>query len=117
MERRRHPRVEVDHAVLFHSDIYRNPKVASTLDLSLGGTKIESLHSLNSQEGLEISIAIQPQVISCRGKVIYAVEREKGRIEAGIQFEGLSEPDRIYLKEYLFDLMEQRALEASVSVG
>ena len=117
MERRRHPRVEVDHAVLFHSDIYRNPKVASTFDLSLGGMKIESLHSLNSQEGLEISIAIQPQVISCRGKVIYVVEREKGRIEAGIEFEGLSEPDSIYLKEYLFDLMEQRALEASVSVG
>ncbi|NIQ38203.1 MAG: hypothetical protein GTN81_06405 [Proteobacteria bacterium] len=116
MERRNHPRVAVTHPALYSSNVYPRPKVASTLDLSLGGTKIEIIHTLDKNEGLEISIAIQPQVIKCRGKVIYVQERENGKVEAGIQFEGLSAPDQLYLRQYLLHVMDQQALKASLSV-
>lgn len=116
MERRIHARVEVSHPVLYLTDIYPRPKVASTIDLSLGGAKIESLSSLAKEERLRVSIAIQPEVIECRGKVAYVLERDNGRIEAGIQFEDLTEPDRLYLRQYLLHVMEQRALEATLSV-
>ena len=116
LERRVHPRVEVSHPALYVADIYPRPKVALTLDLSLGGTKIEILHSLSRDEGLEISIAIRPQTIKCRGKVIYVVGPRNGKMQAGIQFEELSEHDRLYLRQYLFYVIEQRALAASLSL-
>ena len=112
MERRADARVEVSHSVLYRSDFYPRPNVASTLDLSLGGARIETLYSLNAYEGLAISIAIQPQVIESRGKVIHVRELENGRIEAGIQFEEMAEHDRLYLKQYLFHIMEQQAISS-----
>ncbi|NIQ40100.1 MAG: hypothetical protein GTN81_16175 [Proteobacteria bacterium] len=112
MERRAYPRVEVSHTVLYFTDFYPRPTVASTLDLSLGGTKIQSLYGLSSAEGLRLSIAIQPQVLKTRGKVVHVSERESGRVEAGIQFEKMSENDHHILKQYLFQVMEQQALES-----
>jgi len=109
MERRTYPRVEVSHTVLYFIDFYPRPTIASTLDLSLGGTKIESLYSLNKDEGLGISIAIRFQVIKSRGKVVYVLEQEAGKIEAGIQFEEMPEHDRRYLRQYLFQVMEKQA--------
>ena len=99
-ERRGHPRVEVSHQILYLSQIYFRSNSASTLDLSVGGAKIQSLYSLDKDEGLEITIAIRPQVIKCKGKVVHIHEREKWRIEAGMQFEELSEHDRLCLKQH-----------------
>ena len=86
IERRNRPRVKISHSILYSSDVYPRPKVASTLDLSLGGTKIESPYNLTRDEGLEITIAIHPQAIKCRGKVMHVLWPENGKIEAGIQF-------------------------------
>jgi c-di-GMP-binding flagellar brake protein YcgR len=116
MERRAYPRVVVIHPVLYSTVIYPRPKIASTLDLSLGGAKIDCRHKLDRDEKLEISIAIEPVVIKCKGRVAHVAERKDGKVEAGIEFEELSANDKLYLKQYLFHVMEQRALEASLSV-
>ena len=112
LERRTHPRVEVSGSVLYSKDIYPRLTIASVLDLSMGGTKIESLYSLTKDEGLEITISVPPQGIKCRGKVVYVPLPQNGKVKAGIEFEGLSEYDRVLLRQYLSFLMEQRALEA-----
>ena len=108
MERRNYPRWGVSHPVLYFTDIYPRPKAASTLDLSLGGARIETLYCLITGERLEITIAIRPQTIKCRGKTIYVSGPEGGRMKAGIIFEELSEHDRNYLRQYLSHVMEQR---------
>lgn len=109
MERRKYHRVGVMHPVLYYSDIYPRPKVASTLDLSLGGARIETRYSLIEHEGLEISIAIKPQVIKCRGRVIYALEPGGERHHAGIRFEDLSGQDTLFLGQYISSMKEPRA--------
>ena len=110
MERRNYPRSGVSHFVLYFSDIYPRPRVASTLDLSLGGTGIKTSYGYGLVRGerLEISIAIPPQAITCRGKAIYVVGPEDGRMKAGIEFEELSTHDKLHLKQYLSHGMEQR---------
>ena len=105
-DRRRHPRVETSHPVLFTSDIYPKPKVAATVDLSPAGAKIETRSLLTKQEGLDISIAIQPQVIKCRGKVVYVLESDRERTTVGIQFEDLSAEDGLSLSRYLTSLTD-----------
>jgi len=108
MERRNHPRVNVSHPVLYISQIYPRPNVASTLDLSLGGTRIQSLYTLNRDEGLEITIAIRSHVIKCRGRVVHTVERKRWKTEAGIKFEEMPAHDENYLRQYLSQAMDEQ---------
>jgi hypothetical protein len=105
-ERREHPRIEVLYPVLYYSDIYPRPKVASAVDISLEGARIETQYSLVEYEGLDISIAIRPQVIKCRGKVVYILDRAGERVRAGIRFENLSLQDASFLGEHISAMME-----------
>jgi hypothetical protein len=114
IERRSHPRVKVSHPALFLSDMVPRPRVATTVDLSMGGTRIETPYNLIFGEGLQISIAIHPQTIKCKGRVVHISpvwgERQKtgARFEAGVQFEAMSKHDRLYLGQYISHVMEQR---------
>ena len=113
IERRSHPRVRVSHPVLYFTDIFPKPRVATTIDLSMGGTRIETPYSLISGENLEISIAIHPQVIKSRSQVVHILplpgERMFAgtRFEAGLRFEEMSTQDRTFLEEYISRVMEQ----------
>ena len=109
MERRSHPRVEVSHPVLYFNRICPRPKVSSTLDLSVGGTRIETPYNLILGEILEISIAIHTQVIRCKGEVVHASDSIIHGPKAGIRFEKLSSHDRLHLREYLSCVMAERA--------
>ncbi|NIO06078.1 MAG: hypothetical protein GTN74_16205 [Proteobacteria bacterium] len=115
-ERRSHPRVEVSHPVLYFSSIHPRPRLALTVDLSLGGTQIETLQGLAENEGIEVAIHTDLLVIKCKGKVIHVLEPEKGRVRAGIQFDAISEYDKLYLMHHLLHLMEKRALQPSLSL-
>jgi len=110
LEKRIHPRIEVSHTALYSEDIYPRLTIASILDLSMGGTKIETLYGLNKGEQLEITIGIQSGSIKCRGKVIHVSLPENGKVKAGIQFGELSERDRLFLRQYLSHLMDQQAI-------
>ncbi|NIS69341.1 MAG: hypothetical protein GTO12_10440 [Proteobacteria bacterium] len=100
-ERRSQPRVEISHTVLYFSDHYPRPRVGSTLDLSHGGTRIETPYGLRKGERLEISIAIDPRVIKCRGKVVHLLWVSSNKLRVGIRFDDLSKQDRLYLKQYI----------------
>jgi hypothetical protein len=107
LEKRIHPRIEVSSTVLYSKDIYPRLTIASILDLSMGGTKIETLYGLNKGEELEITIGIQSGSIKCRGKVVHVSLPQKGRVKAGIQFEELSPHDKLLLRQHLSYLIER----------
>jgi hypothetical protein len=109
IDRRSHPRIEVSHTALYRKDVYSRPTIASILDLSLGGTKIETLFDMRSGDKLEITIGIPPQAIRCRGKVIHVSLPENGKVKAGMQFDELLAHDKLYLGQHLLDLMEKRS--------
>jgi c-di-GMP-binding flagellar brake protein YcgR len=108
MERRSCPRVGVTHPVIYHPDVYPRPRIAKTVDISMGGTKIESPYRLNQDEDVKVTICTDSEVIKCRGKVVYVAGTEDGRVQAGIQFRELSKGDRIYLGQYLSYVMERQ---------
>ena len=111
MERRNHPRIELDSTVLYSKDISPKLTIASVLNLSMGGTRIETLYPLNEDEGLELSIAVGERAMKCRGWVKYALRQEDGTVGAGVEFEPLSKSDRVYLRQYLSHLVEAQAAE------
>ena len=70
-ERRSHPRVQSSHPVLYFSDTHPKSRVSGTLDISLGGIRMETTpFSPVIGEGLDVSIAIHPRMVKCRGKVV-----------------------------------------------
>jgi hypothetical protein len=108
-ERRRYPRAKVSHRVLYSSDTYSRPRIVSAIDLSLGGTRIETTpYGLIPGEELEMYIVVHPKVIKCRGKVVHTLRLKGERLQAGIAFEEISEQDKLYLGEHISDLVEQQ---------
>jgi hypothetical protein len=97
IEKRIHPRIQVSYTVLYSKDIYPRQTIASILDLSMGGTKIESLYGMRRGDTLEITIGIQSRTIRFRGNVIHVSLPENGKVKAGIEFDELSTHDKIYL--------------------
>jgi c-di-GMP-binding flagellar brake protein YcgR len=95
--------------VFYFTDIYPRPKVATTVNLSLGGARIETPYGLDPKERLEIAIAIHPQTIKCRAKVVYIQSPNDAGLKAGVRFEELSEDDKLHLRQYLSKVMEQQS--------
>jgi hypothetical protein len=116
-ERRIHERIEASHSVLYVRQGYPAPKVASTLDLSLGGARIETPYSLTKGEKLEISIAIRPQVITFRGQVVHIEWPDGERLEAGVRFEEFSKMDSLYLDYHISTIMERQNREHGIIQG
>lgn len=108
MERRNFPRLEASLPVLYFTDGYLSPNVAWTLDLSLGGARIESSNGLTTGDRFWMHIAIDRQTIKCRGKAIYVLVLESEGMTAGVKFEALSEHDKLHLRQYLAYVTEQR---------
>lgn len=108
IKRENHPKVRVSRTACFSTARSPGPKVATTLDLSVRGTRIETPHSLTKGDRIDISFAIDPRVIKCKGEVMDIVEEEGKRLKAEIRFEGLSEEDRLLLEEYVFSVVKPR---------
>ena len=106
-EKRAYPRIKASYPVLYSSHVYPRPKVGSTIDLSRGGARIETPFSLIPGETIEISIALTPQVITCRGRVVSTYSLEDGRPAARVEFEQISRHDGLYLGEYISYLREE----------
>lgn len=108
VERRNFPGIETSLPVLYFAEPPHSPHLAWTPDLSLGGTRIEFSNALTKGNKLWIQIAVEHQTIKCRGEAIYILEPDNGNMKAGVKFEELSEHDRLYLRQYIAYIMEQR---------
>jgi c-di-GMP-binding flagellar brake protein YcgR len=108
VERRKYPRIEASHPVLYYCHVYPRPKVASTLDLSLGGARVETRYVLMEHEGVDITIAIQPQVIRCRGTVMYVLDGMSEKLQVGVRFDDLCFEDTTILEQYILSRMGEQ---------
>ena len=100
-ERRRHLRVHTSQPTLYYRAISPRPRVGSAIDLSLGGAAVETPYSLSGGESIDISIALGQRVFRCKAKVVYAVWLENDRLRAGLEFEEMSDEDRLVIEQYL----------------
>ena len=116
-EKRARPRIQSSHPVLYRKDLYPKETLASTVNLSTDGVKIKSLYSLAKGDSLDITIsfAADSRFIRCRGKVKYVLGPVEGKTVAGIQFEELSEADKLYLWQSLYYLKESVPIPLKLS--
>lgn len=113
-ERRHNPRIRVSHPCLFLTGISPSPRLASTVDLSLGGVRVATPYCLITGQMIDLTIAIGGSVISCRGRVVYVLLDVDGPM-AGVRFEEISNQDRLHLDEHISNLLEQQSERSYLS--
>ncbi|MCG6917417.1 MAG: PilZ domain-containing protein [Deltaproteobacteria bacterium] len=72
--------------------------IGRTLDVSEGGAKIETHRKLDRGLELELEIAVEDQIISAKGEVLYSTELADGLFGTGIRFTAIAEEDRRLLQ-------------------
>ena len=72
--------------------------IGRTLDVSEGGAKIETHRQLDKGLQLELEIAVEDQIISARGEVLYSRELGDDLFGTGISFTFIAERDRRLLQ-------------------
>jgi signal transduction histidine kinase len=79
-----------------------------TLDLGLGGTKVETSHCLPEHEELDIQLDLETDCIWPKGRTVYSKPLHERVYISGVQFINISEQERTLLKNYL-DMMKYRS--------
>jgi hypothetical protein len=72
--------------------------IGRTLDVSEGGVKVETHRQLANGTELEMDIAIEDNIITAKGEVVYTEELKNGLFGTGIRFTAISEEDRRSLR-------------------
>jgi len=65
--------------------------IGRTLDVSEGGAKIETHRRLARGVQLELEIAVEDQIISAKGEVLYSTDLGGGLFGIGIRFTSIAE--------------------------
>ena len=102
MEKRASPRIR---SLLLASYVPRKGEqqeyiisIGRTLDVSEGGAKIETHRQLEKGLQLELEIAVEDQIISAKGEVLYSQELRDGLFGTGISFTAINEEARRLLR-------------------
>jgi hypothetical protein len=98
-ERRMHPRFEVNCPVSFFSS--DKLRIAETLDLSLGGMKIQSRHVLFIGETYDFTVVIKGRGLNPKGKVAHIRTQPGLTYGVGVSFVKLSKPNKARLAKFL----------------
>ena len=89
-ERRKHPRVEINNLIFYIciNDSGNKTKEGrgKAINISRGGILIETNDSFEWQDTLQLTIEIEDELISIKGKVIYCNADDLGKFRTGIQF-------------------------------
>jgi len=87
-------------------------KISRSMDLSPGGMRLQSNFSVDRGEVLDITMALEEDLVTFKGKVVYVTpSRDQGQgIECGISIQDIDIKDRITLTRFIDDVKgsEQR---------
>ncbi|MBW2057106.1 MAG: PilZ domain-containing protein [Deltaproteobacteria bacterium] len=72
-------------------------KPSRSIDVSMGGMRLQSPFPVDQGERLDIDVALADRLISCRGEVVYVVRDGCVDFELGISISEIAERDRLAL--------------------
>jgi hypothetical protein len=78
-----------------------------TLNVSLGGLKLEGNFDLGVGESMNLAILTNGSTIQCTGRVL-AIEDFKNKVYARLRFDSIPDPEYERLSNYLYTLYWRR---------
>jgi len=100
-EKREFPRFSATIPV--HCFRYGRQLTMRTLNVSLGGLKLEANFDLGVGESMNLDILTNGTTIQCKGEVL-AIEDLKNKIHARLRFDSISDQEYKKLSNYLYAL-------------
>lgn len=79
-----------------------NKEICRSMNVSLGGVKLHSRSPVRPGETVNITMALDENVVTFRGKVIYVTPSGKERFELGLSIEEIENEDRIALNRFIY---------------
>jgi len=77
-------------------------KISRSMNISLGGVRLQSNLAVDPGEVLVITMALGENLITFKGKVIYVTPSEGKGFEFGISIEDIENQDRIALTRFIY---------------
>jgi len=100
-EKRKFPRFAVTKPV--HCFRYGRQLTMRTLNLSLGGLKLEANFDLGVGESMNLGILTNGTTIQCRARVL-AIEDFRNKVYARLRYDSISDQEYKKLSDYLYTL-------------
>jgi len=101
LEKRKFPRFTLRNRVICFR--YGRQMIMRTLNISLGGLKLEANFDLGVGESMDLAILANSTRIHCKGMVL-AIEEFRDRVHARMRFARISDVDSKKLSDYLYGL-------------
>jgi c-di-GMP-binding flagellar brake protein YcgR len=105
-ERRRYPRYHAVPEITYSYGFYNEPIQAKTLELSLGGARIETDLPLLNGETLEVNISVGEEEIDVVGRVIHTYRVSDGSFMVGLSFEEISDIKKRVLHQFFREYVD-----------
>jgi hypothetical protein len=77
-------------------------KISRSMDVSLGGVRLQSSFPVDSGEVLDITMALGENLVTFKGKVVYVTSSKNHGFELGISIEDIEDQDRIALTRFIY---------------
>jgi len=106
-EKRKFPRFAVKKTVICSR--YGRQMTMRTLDISLGGLKLEANFDLGVGESMNLSIVTNGTNIPCKGRIV-AIEDFKNKVHARLRFARTSDSDFRKLSDYVNSLSRGKGI-------
>jgi hypothetical protein len=100
-DRRAYPRVKCGNSVEVHVENQDAPIRARTADMSLGGCFVEMPNPLPTGTAVRLALWVKDTKLWATGKVITSTPG----YGIGVQFTGMSEPEKMQLRQFLSSLI------------
>ena len=105
-ERRDSIRLNMDYPALYtrfdNQGRACDQKISHSMNVSLGGVKLQSSFPVDSGETLDISMALGENLVTFKGRVAYVKGSEDQGFELGISIEDIDNQDKISLTRFIY---------------
>jgi c-di-GMP-binding flagellar brake protein YcgR len=91
----------VSYSQFSNEGLIEETAMGRTLDLSLGGIKLEVTNRYPLSSDIELNLQLHEQVITVKGRVVYVEELKNGKVGLGIKFSHLDDKTRKAIEHYL----------------
>jgi hypothetical protein len=105
-DRRDSIRLKMDYPAIYSRFDNRgreyDQKMSRSMNVSLGGMRLQSSFPVDSGEMLDITVALGENLVAFKGKVIHVTGSEDQGFESGISIEDIEKKDKIALTRFIY---------------
>jgi c-di-GMP-binding flagellar brake protein YcgR len=113
IEKRRHIRIDsenLSHVIVENAEGPVNEGIGKTLNISESGILLETHFPMESGQGVDLTLALEEELLGGRGEVVHSRTDEQGISRTGIQFKDVDDATLRVLKQFVVLFRQQQSL-------